>query len=418
MKLFRLEFICVGSELLTGKINTHTAYLGQRLASLGLSISREHAVGDNPRLMRETFSEVLSRSNVVICAGGLGPTFDDITRDVWAAVLNRKLVHQPWLLEDIKKKFRSRGVVMPPMNRRQTFVLEGARVIPNNCGTAPGQILKFRNKWLILLPGPSRELVPMVENNVLPHLQNECAANPLRQKSLLIFGVPESTVDQMIRPWVARRKDFMGCRVTHGILASQAIITVKFSVSGKSSIQVEKTADRLEKEARKILGRLVFGTGQETLEGIVGELLRKKNKTLAVAESCTGGLISKLLTDVAGSSDYFAEGVVTYTNQSKMKRLGVKTSTLARVGAVSPEVAKEMVLGLRKSSGATYGLSVTGVAGPSGGSLQKPVGLVFIGVSGPRGTKIEKHQFRGDRASIRHRAALTALNSLRETLLP
>lgn len=417
LRPIRLEFICVGTELLTGKVNTHTAYLGPKLSEVGLGITREHAVGDDPTLMRETFTEVFKRADVVICAGGLGPTFDDITREVWSLVLHRKLRKQPWLVIDIRKKFKSRGLVMPPMNHRQALVLSGADVIPNAFGTAPGQIIRLKGKTVVLLPGPGRELFPMVESTVLPRLRDLFPGRFSVQKSLLIYGLPESQIDAMVRPWVARRSKFSGCQVTHGILASQAIITVKFMAEGTVRLQVEAAAEQLKKELTKILGHLVFGENTDTLESVVGRLLTLKNKTLAVAESCTGGLIAKLLTDMAGSSHYFLEGITTYSNKSKRRRLGVKAATLARYGAVSSPVAKEMAEGIKKSSGVDFALSVTGIAGPNGGTEKKPVGLVFIGVAGPRGTKIVQYKFKGERSYIRQRAALSALNLLRISLL-
>lgn len=413
----RIEFICIGTELLTGKVNTHTGYLGPKLSEAGLNIAREHAVGDDPSIMRETFREAFKRSDVVISAGGLGPTFDDITREVWSSVLNRPLKKQPWIVDDIKMKFQARGLPMPPRNRRQALVLKGADVLGNPFGTAPGQLVRVGKKTVVLLPGPGRELYPMVETHVLPRLKEIFPGRFLIQKVYLIFGVPESRVDEMIRPWVARRQRVKGCRVVHGILASQLIISVKFTVEGKNPADVHAVAGQLSTEARKILGDLIFGEGKDTLDRVVGELLRSAKKTIAVAESCTGGSIARLFTENAGASDYFLEGIVTYANTSKMRRLGVKSETLKTVGAVSAKTAKEMAEGIRKSSGAAIGLSVTGVAGPTGGTFDKPVGLVYIGLAGARGTDAQEFRFKGDRGSVRNRASLVALDLVRKALI-
>jgi nicotinamide-nucleotide amidase len=257
----------------------------------------------------------------------------------------------------------------------------------------------------------------MLEDYVLPHLRSQHSSLFIVQKNFLSVGIPESKIDEMIRPLVDRYKKVSGCRVIHGILASQSIITVKFSVEGKNQEQVAKAASLLSKKFKTRLGSVIFGEDEDTLSRVVGRLLRERKQTVAVAESCTGGLIAKLLTDEPGSSDYFIEAVVTYANKSKQDRLGVKKDSLDRYGAVSEEVAKEMALGLKRRADVDYALSTTGVAGPTGGSVEKPVGLVYIGCSGPKRTVVKKFHFSGDREWIRHRAALMALDLLRKELL-
>jgi nicotinamide-nucleotide amidase len=413
----RIDIVCIGTELLTGKVNTHTAALGEILASIGLSLSREQTVGDDRALMERVFRETLRDADVIFSCGGLGPTFDDITREAWSSVLKRPLKLNAELVRDIEKKFKARGLQMPPMNKRQAQVLQGAEVIPNLNGTAPGQYLSVGKKILILLPGPTRELFPMIENFVVPRLRSIYTSSFLVNKSFLSVGIPESQIDQAVRPLVKKYQTLENCRITHGILASQSIVTVKLTVEGKKERDVQQVVERLSKEFRKCIGGSLFGEDRDTLPAVIGELLRAKNKKLAVAESCTGGLIAKLLTDEPGSSDYFVEGVITYANASKQKRLGVASSTLLKNGAVSEEVAREMAKGLKKSTRVDYTLSVTGIAGPAGGSPAKPVGLVYIGCSGPRGTSVKKFQFSGDREWIRHRAALMALDFLRKELI-
>ncbi len=417
MKFPRLEIVCIGTELLTGKVNTHTGFFGQKLPEVGLLIAREHTVSDEPRLMKEVFREAFTRSDVVISAGGLGPTFDDITRDVWARVVKRPLRIRPELLRDIEGKFRARGISMPPSNRRQAYVLEGADVIANPNGTAPGQYLEVGRKILVLLPGPSRELYPMFDSAVLPRLRARFQHRFVRVKTFHLAGVPESRIDQIIRPFVDHHKHFLGCRVTHGILASQSIITVKFVVEGRDSGRVDRAVRGLSTKVRRLLRGVLFGEDGDTLEGVVGRLLSKRGQTLAVAESCTGGLIAKLVTDQPGASNYFIEGITPYHNRSKMERLGVRKRTLEKFGAVSEQVAREMSVGLRSRSHVHYAVAVTGIAGPSGGTTEKPVGLVYISCSGPQRTVVKEFRFNGDRSWIRQRSALMALDILRQELL-
>ncbi len=412
----RVEVICVGSELLAGKVNTHVAYLSEQLSAIGLSISREHTVGDEPALMAETFREAHRRADIVLCAGGLGPTFDDITRDVWSKVLGRRLEFRAALAEEIREKFARRGIRMPPLNRRQAFVLKGAEAVDNPHGTAPGQVLEAGKKILVLLPGPARELYPMMEEFVLPRLRRLCRGLQVARKSFHLVGVPESKIDQKIRPIVSRHKKVRGCPVVFGILASQSIITVKYQVKGPDAARVRQASDFLAGMIRRRLGTVLFGEDEDTLEGVIGSGLTKKRKTLAVAESCTGGLISKMITDQAGSSHYFLEGITTYADRSKVARLGVRPETLKRHGAVSPQTAREMATGLRQRSGADYTLSVTGIAGPEGGTPEKPVGRVYVGCASPRRVRVQEFNFTGDRAWIRHRAALMALDILRREL--
>lgn len=412
----RIEIICVGSELFNSRINSHTVAIGQALARIGMSVTREHVVGDDAKVMTETFADTFRRSDIVICAGGLGPTFDDFTRDVWARVVKRPLLLSRELVADIENKFKARQLYMPPQNKRQARVLKGARVLANPFGTAPGQLLRIRQKILVLMPGPTRELVPMLENFVLPELKSSFSGLYLEQKSFHIFGFAESKIDQIVRPWVAAHRREQGCQIEHGILASNAIITVKFKVTGRDKSTVHEVSDRLSLQIRRLLKEKIFGEDNQSFETIVAELLRRQKKTLSVAESCTGGLISKLLTDIAGASEFLLEGVVTYHNDSKKLRLGVSEKTLRSYGAVSRQTAVEMADGIRRGLKSDIGLSVTGIAGPAGGTSEKPVGLVWIGLATRERTRAFKFQFNGERAVIRQRAAQNALNLLRLSL--
>lgn len=413
MKKPRIELICIGSELLSGRVNTHAAYIGKKLESIAFEIAREHTVGDDPRLMKEVFSECWKRADVVINSGGLGPTFDDITRDVWAEVLKRPLQYKEKIVQGIRRKFQKRHIVMPEKNSRQGFVLKGATVIDNKNGTAPGQLYKEGKKILILLPGPARELVPMLKKDVLPALERNFLKNYSIQKSFHLVGVPESVVDQAIRPLVVKYSNVFGQLVTYGILASNSIITVKYRIEGKNKSTVKNAAVFLKGKFRKKLKEHIFGEDNTTLSMAVGQSLVKLKKTLAVAESCTGGLISKMLTDQPGASEFFVEGITTYSNKSKINRLGVSKKSLKNFGAVSRRVAQEMAVGLKKMAHVDYSLSITGIAGPGGGTRKKPIGLVFVGVAGPHGVRVKEFNLKGDRDWIRQRAAIMALDMLR-----
>ncbi len=414
----RIEIICVGTELLTGRVNTHTAYIGLKLAELGLSIHREHTLPDDEAVMREAFREALKRADIVFSCGGLGPTFDDITRDMWSSVTGRKLRPNASLARDIQAKFAARKLVMPSANLRQADVLTGAVPLFNPNGTAPGQFLKMGRKVLFLLPGPGRELYPMFENIVMPRLKRLFVSNHSKLKTFLIAGVPESRIDQLVRPLVEKYQRVDGCLVTHGILASHSLITVKFRVEGRQLPVVKKAFQKLTIEFRRCLKDFAIAEDEEAIEDVVGALLASRNETLALAESCTGGLISKMLTDRPGASAYMMSGVVAYSNAAKTRALGVPARLFSRrgPGAVSEAVARAMAEGARQRANTDFGLSVTGVAGPRADGA-KPVGLVFIGCASRTKTVVKQFNFNGDRAWIRQRSAVTALDILRQHVL-
>jgi len=412
----RVELICVGTELLTGKTNTHGATLAQRLEAAGLVLARETTVGDDPVEMRAAFAEAWRHGGVILCTGGLGPTFDDITRDVWSRVTGRRLLLQPAIAREIEEKFRRRGLRMPPDNRRQACVLRGARVLVNAHGTAPGQMLSIGNKTLVLLPGPGREMTPIFDRDVFPVLRG---LHPGARDSRIyrVYGVPESAIDERMRPLVRRHIGRGGVDVVWGILAQGFIVDIKFAVSGNDPTAVRRTASRVEADVLRRFGKNIYGRGRETLEESVGRLLSAKKRTLALAESCTGGLLSQKITRVPGSSAYFLQGLVTYSNQAKERLLGVRRATLAKHGAVSKPAALAMARGARRRAGADYGMSVTGIAGPEGGTAEKPVGLVYIALDGPGGAVCVENRFPGGREQVRERAALAALDLLRRRLL-
>ncbi|MCB4792848.1 MAG: competence/damage-inducible protein A [Elusimicrobia bacterium] len=419
----KTELISIGSELLSGKINTNVSYLGEKLGSIGLGLAYETSVGDKIEDISAVFENAIKRSQIIIATGGLGPTFDDLTREAVSRVLDRPLTLKRELLSSIARYFLERKIEMPKNNERQAYIIEGAEVIPNLLGTAPGQILAFEKnkskKIIILLPGPPKEIQPMFEKTVFPFLKKY--ETGFRKKfTLHLCGLAESEVDEKIAPIIEAETKLEAGRdsgVEFSILAHQMIIDIGVVVSGKNEMLVEETLTNLKNEFYDILGINIFGEDKKNLESVVGELLSKNKKSLALAESCTGGVVSHRITNIAGSSLYFKEGVVAYSNDSKVKILGVNKETIEKYGAVSAQVAVEMAEGIRSISLADYTLSVTGLAGPGGGTQEKPVGLVYIGLCGPTIKEAYKYQFSGNRVEVRQRTANQALDLLRRQLL-
>ncbi|PIU83007.1 MAG: competence/damage-inducible protein A [Elusimicrobia bacterium CG06_land_8_20_14_3_00_38_11] len=412
-----IEIICIGSELLVGSVNTNSAYISEKLATIGLKVNREITVGDDFPQLENVFSESFNRSNIIITTGGLGPTFDDITRETVSKATGKKLILNKNVLKTISEFFEKKKIKMPKDNEKQSYLLEGAEIIPNGLGTAPGQILEMNSKIIILLPGPPREIKPMFENTVLPYLKKRFEKGLLKIKILHTVGLAESVIDEKIRKIVDIERKLEGSEVSFSILAKHTGVDIKIIVSGTDEMLIDQMIQNLKREFYNVLKDFIFGEDNQTLESAVGQLILKKRKTLAVAESCTGGLISHRLTNVAGSSMYFKEGIVTYSDSSKKRMLGVKDETLNKYGAVSSEVAKEMAEGIKKISGTNFGISTTGIAGPKPSSTGKPVGLVFIGIASDAGTKVQRFQFTGSRVEIKDKIATAALDILRMNLI-
>jgi nicotinamide-nucleotide amidase len=392
----RIELITTGSELLLGfSLNTHVNYIARKLDEIGLRLVRQTTVADNRAEMRATVSEALGRSDVILITGGLGPTSDDFTRDVVAELLDRSLVRDDAVAAAITERFRKRGTRMPEQVLVQALVPTGAQILPNPNGTAPGLALDHAGKLIVLLPGPPRELKPMFEQNVLPVLEKNYA--PKDRPICRVFrvvGLAESLVEERIG-------ELPGVEL--GFCAKMGEVEVRI---------IGKDLSEAEQRIRAALGDNIFGTGDDRLEEVVVKLLA--GKTLAVAESCTGGLIANRITNVSGASNVFLTGYVTYSNESKVRLLGVREETLAKHGAVSEEVCREMAEGARRH--ANYALATTGVAGPTGGTPEKPVGLVYLGLATPTRTEVRRHMFLFDRETFKFFASQTALDMLRRQL--
>jgi len=412
----RVALICVGSELLRGKVNTHGSTLARSLASIGLELGEERTLADDPTVLAQAIRQTLVRFDVILITGGLGPTFDDVTREAAAAASGHALKLSKPLLRLISSKFRKAGYRhMPPANTRQAYLLAGARPIKNSRGTAPGQILELPGpRLLILLPGPPVELYPMIDSAVLPALRRVFPAGPRSEAHLHFVGVPESVVDHKIRPVISAAQKRSDIDLQFTILAHLGLVDFDIFVSASSLAKAQRSMGRIVTQIRRRLGSAFYGQDvQYPLEKVVGDLLRRRRATLAVAESCTGGMLSSRLTDIPGSSDYFLGGIVSYSNTVKERQLGVARGLLRDYGAVSRPVARAMAEGIRQRLGATWGLSITGIAGPSGGSRRKPVGLVYIGLASATQTRVHEYTFRGTRDAIRQRSVVAALDLLR-----
>lgn len=404
------ELIAVGTELLLGyTINDDCAHVGRALAGLGISCRRHVTVGDNPGRLEEAIRTALDRADLVITCGGLGPTVDDVTLETISAATGRRLIPHPEILRKIETRFRRLGIRMPPSNHRQALLPEGAVELPNAIGTAPGFLLALpRTKYLAALPGPPAELIPMMEKHLAPRLRRLCGQGVIRSRTLQVTGLTESEVDAKARDLLA-----LDGPVTVGIYARPGQVDLRITARAASPAAADRQIVPVERKIRRRLGKLIYATDGEPLETVVGRLLRQKRTTLSVAESCTGGLIQHRLTEVPGASDYFVGGVVSYANAIKNTVLSVPADTLKKHGAVSPQTAGLMAGGIRRFTGSRLGLAVTGIAGPTGGTKQKPIGLVYVALDTGRSTLLRRFLFSGSRSQIKFKASQAALNLLR-----
>ncbi|MGE0000992.1 MAG: competence/damage-inducible protein A [Fimbriimonadaceae bacterium] len=401
----RAETVTVGTEILLGQtIDSNAARLGTVFADCGIDHFHRQAVGDNVGRIAEAVRLGLARAETVVTIGGLGPTEDDATREGVSEATGRPLIEHPETLERLQEAFRTRGIRWVPSQARQAQVPQGAETIPNPNGTAPGLWLPLADgKTVVCLPGPPREFNPMVEGWLRQRLGSMGHA-PLVSQTLRVVGMGESLVEEKLRDLLD------GPMATVATYAKTAEVHVR--VSAKERANVEAVA----KTVRDRLGESVYGSGETTLPETVVNRLRDRGESLAVAESCTGGLLGGAVTSVAGSSNVFLGGFLTYSNEMKQQLLGVDSATLADFGAVSEECALEMAAGARRVASTDWAVSVTGIAGPDGGTPEKPVGLVWLGIDGPPGARSARALLHGDRSAIRQRAVVRALDLLRIAL--
>ena len=407
------EIIAIGSELLTSeRTDTNSLWLTERLNGIGIEVKLKTIVGDDDARLEETIKDAMKRSRVVIMTGGLGPTEDDITRKIAARAMGRRLLLNEKVLEGIRRKFFDMGRQMPEINSRQAMVIEGAEVLGNPQGSAPGMYLEHDQRSVVLLPGPPREMRPMFEAFVLPKLAAKAGDVRVVRRVLRVAGMGESMIDEKIAPVYTQ---YQNPQTT--ILFNRTEVEIHLTAQAKSEQEAELLLDGLAGQIEERLGHSIFAFRGETMEEVVGLRLAVGGFTLAVAESCTGGLISERLTEVPGSSVYFMEGVVTYSNDAKSRSLGVDPELILRRGAVSPEVAEAMAEGVRRRADTDFGLAATGIAGPGGGTEEKPVGLVYVALSDDAHTEHRKLMLPGDRHLIRWRASQAALDLLRRRLI-
>jgi nicotinamide-nucleotide amidase len=406
-----VEIVTTGTELLLGQIiNTNAPYMARRLNELGFDVLFQSTVGDNRVRMTQVLSAALARADIVVTTGGLGPTQGDITKHVTAELLGRQMYRHEPSLERIRSFFAARKLTMTDNNIRQAMIPEGAIVLDNERGTAPGVIVEAGKNTVIHLPGPPHEMEHMLENSVIPYLRDRFGLQgTILSKVLRTYGLGESSLEERIKEYVKNQGN-----PTIALLARNAEIHVRLTAKASSGAEARALIDGLEGRLRERIGEFIFGEDEDTLEAVVGRHLLAKKLTVALAESCTGGLVTSRITDVAGSSAYLAGTVVCYSNEIKTAAVGVPEAVLAAHGAVSAETATAMADGIRSRFGTDLGVGITGIAGPGGAVPGKPVGMVYIAVSGPAGTSVFEYNFTGQRSFIKHRTALAALNHLRQ----
>lgn len=410
--MLNAEIIAIGSEMLTPfRVDTNSLWLTERLNSLGIDVKLKTVVGDDESRLEEAIRDALRRSEIVISTGGLGPTEDDITRKIFARVLKRHLVLNDEILERLRTRFARRNMPMPEINSRQALVMEGAEILANRNGTAPGMMIQEGKCTVVMLPGPPREMRPMFDEAIAPVLKQRVGDLVILRRKFSIFGLTESRTDELAAPVYLKFKN----PVTT-ILFKDGQIELHLTAQARKSADAEKLLDELGGQLDEVLGEYIFSRRDETLEEVVGDLLRARGYTISTAESCTGGLVAGKITEVPGSSDYFLEGVVSYSNEAKTRILGVPEAMIIEHGAVSEPVAKAMAEGVRKLANSTFGIGITGIAGPGGGTEEKPVGLVYIALADDTQTSVRKLIFPGDRQFIRTLAVNSALDLVRRRI--
>ena len=397
----KAEIIAIGTEILLGDIvNTNAQFLAKELAALGIDVYHQSVIGDNEERIIESFEKAFERCDLVITTGGLGPTQDDLTKELGAKYFNKKLVlHEP-SLDWIKTYLDMKDEAIVEANKKQAYFPEGSIILPNPNGTAPGSIVSENNKILIILPGPPREMKPMFNDHVKKYLEG-ITGEIIKSKILRLFGIGESLMAQKLNNLIQNSKN-----PTVAPYAKDNDVTLRITAKGNSEKECDDLINPVDKEIKDALGEYIYGEGETSLENVVSEILCNNKLSVSTAESCTGGMIAASLISYPGISDVFKEGAVTYSNESKMKRLGVRKETLYRYGAVSEETAREMAIGIAREANTDISISTTGIAGPGGGTDEKTVGLVYIGVF-----------ITGNRERIRRKTTMNALNILRKELL-
>jgi nicotinamide-nucleotide amidase len=410
----RAELLAIGSELLGPlRSETNTLWLTERLLDAGVEVAARVTLADDLPLVESALRLALSRADVVIATGGLGPTADDLTREAAAAATGRALRREAAIVEALRQRFARYGRPLSPTNEKQADVIEGASVLANERGTAPGQWLELDGRALALLPGPPGEMKPMFDEQVLPRLRARAgAASVVRRRVLKIASMPEGEVDQVAAPVYSR---FDNPRTT--ILGGPGQVELHLVARGEGEAECERRIEELAAALRAALPDRIYSEDGRELPQVVFDLLRARRLTLALAESCTGGLLAARLTEVPGASEVLERGFVAYSNRAKSEELGVEPALVARAGAVSEAVAAALAEGARSTAGTDVGIGITGIAGPGGGTPEKPVGLVFVAIDGAAGSALRRCLFPGGRERVRFQATQVALEMVRRGLL-
>jgi nicotinamide-nucleotide amidase len=412
--LIKAEIISIGSEILRGQItDTNANFIAQKLTKLGIDLEHISAVSDNLESLLSTLKLAFQRSDLIITTGGLGPTEDDITYQTIARALNLKLIKYPEAEENLKRILKKINTTLSPSNLKQTYLPEGAKIIINQYGTAPAMILEKGNKIICSFPGVPYEMKNLIEKNLIPYLKEKFPPPIIKKsKTLKITGLGESSVNELIRDYINKQTNF-----SFGIYANPEDIQVRVTTQASTEKEVEKLLQSSVNQLTKILGNYVYGTDKQSLEEVTGNLLKTKKLKLAIAESCTGGMLGEMITRIPGSSGYFQGGVISYNARVKEDLLKVPPKVIRKYGEVSRQVAKLMAEGVRINCHSDIGISITGIAGPRGATQKKKVGLVYMALADGKKTIARKHQLFGDRQLIRLRAARRALNMLRMYLM-
>lgn len=408
----KAEILSIGTEILLGDIvNTNAQFLSKALADLGIDVYYQSVIGDNEERILRAFKEGFERADIIITTGGLGPTQDDLTKELAAKYFNKELyLHKP-TLEWIKDYLKIQDEEVLESNKKQAYIPEDAIILENENGTAPGLIINENNKILIVLPGPPKEMKSMFKNKVIKYL-SDLTGYMIKSKTLRFLGIGESIIAKKVDDIIQNSKN-----PTVAPYAKDYEAILRITAKDKNEEVCDKLIDKKCNEIRNILGEYIYGEDEDSIQSVVGKILCKNKLTISTAESCTGGMVAETIISFPGISEVFKEGFITYSNEAKIKRIGVKEETLKEFGAVSEETAKEMVEGVAKLANSNIAISTTGIAGPGGGTEEKPVGLVYIGIYINGETIIGKFNLNGNRDAVRRKATMNALNMLRKELI-
>lgn len=409
----KIEIISIGDELLIGQtVNTNASWIGEQLINIGIQLQWVTTVGDSAERLKQALHIAESRSDVILLTGGLGPTHDDVTKTIVCEYFDSQLVVNEEVLQRVKERFRKRGYTMAKVNEEQARVPHNADIMMNDLGTAPGMIFRQHDKTVFVMPGVPREMQSMMTSYVLPELKQKLNGKVILVKNLMTTGVPESTLYEQLDNLQKVEE------LAHiAFLPNLYGVKLRLMTRGDSKQEAQDKLDRAEQLIRDKISASIYSEGEVALEEVVATLLSERHETLAIAESCTGGMVSNKVTNISGSSQFFECGLITYSNAAKIELLGVPRQLIETHGAVSEPVARSMAERVREVAGTTYGLSVTGIAGPTGGTAEKPVGLVFVGYADDNGSSVERHTFANDRVGNKQRSTQAVLNLLRKKMI-